>query len=93
MYNNKVVMKGFHITDSWANLVVAIANGNLTRIEHRITKALEAQRIGKEALFDTDILKTYAISDDGKRNYYKDLDNKQILMSNTLSEPLEVVNP
>ena len=91
MYNNKVVMKGFHITDTWANLIVAIANGNLTRIEHRITKALEAQRIGKEALFDTDILKTYSISDDGKRKYLKKLDNKQVLMSNSLSLPLEVV--
>lgn len=91
MYNDKVVMKGFNITDTWANLVVSIANGNLSRLEHRITKALEAQRIGKQALYDTDILKHYSITDDGKRAYFKNLDNKQILMSNTQSLPLEVI--
>ena len=83
-------MKGFHITDTWSNLIVSILNGNLTRIEHRITKALEAQRTGKQALYDTDILKTYSLDDDGKRIYLKTLDNKAILTQNTLSLPLEV---
>lgn len=90
MYNNKFVMKGFHITDTWSNLIISILNGNLTRIEHRITKALEAQRTGKQALYDTDILKTYSLDDDGKRIYLKILDNKAILTQNSLSLPLEV---
>lgn len=91
MIDDAVVMKGFKVYDTAAKVKLAIFQGNFTRYEHRITKALEAQRIHKPALFEYDMAKRFSVEEDGKRNFKRYLDNQALLFENSLSIPVQVM--
>ena len=90
MINDTVTMKGFCVKDSSAQIKLAIFQNNFTRYEHRITKALEAARIHKPALYEYTLAKKFSVEEDGKRKFKRYLDNKQILFEQSSSVPCVV---
>ncbi len=90
MYDSHVVMKGFHIEDTAQTIAISIYKNDFTRYEHRIAKALEANRIHKPALYDYTMAKRFSIEEDCKRKFDKLLDNKSILVDFSHSQPIEV---
>jgi hypothetical protein len=91
MINDDVTLKGFQVRDTAAQIKLAIYQNNFTRYEHRILKVMEAQRIHKPALFEYTLEKHFSISEDGKRNFKRYLDNKTILTEQSGSIPQMVV--
>lgn len=87
---NTVTLKGFRIQDNASQLKLSIYEGNFTRYEHRILKALEAERIKKPVLFDYEFPKKFTIEADGKRIFDKKLNNKTLLFESSASKPLQV---
>jgi hypothetical protein len=90
LLNDEVTMKGFYVKDTASEIKLSIFNNDLGRYQHRISKLLESRRIKKETLTDYDVYKKFSIEEDGKRKYAKHLNNKELLVDNSLSIPIEV---
>jgi hypothetical protein len=90
MINDEIKLKGFALNEKPSVLMTAIYRNDFSRQEHRILKALEAQRLKQIPLTDCYITKKFSVESDGKRNYDRDLSAQDLLFTHALSTPLEI---